>query len=195
MAETAERKLETRRRILAAASKGFRSRGYAGTGVDGIAKEAGVTSGAFYAHLGSKDEAFAAALEIGLDEALTAIPTFQAQHGAQWLEVFVDYYIGRAHRVDLAYGCAMATLSPEVVRFGPAIHALYEKKMTAIVDAFAEGLASGSMDERRSRARATIALLIGGLTVARGMESGAAADAVAESVKSAAVAAAGLAIP
>ncbi|MFT7414539.1 MAG: TetR/AcrR family transcriptional repressor of nem operon, partial [Methylophagaceae bacterium] len=41
------KKNETRKRIIKAASKGFRSNGYAGIGVDSIAKEAGVTSGAF----------------------------------------------------------------------------------------------------------------------------------------------------
>ena len=49
---TLNKKQETRKRIINAASRGFRSNGYAGIGVDGIAKEAGVTSGAFYAHLG-----------------------------------------------------------------------------------------------------------------------------------------------
>ena len=56
------KKQETRKRIVSAASQGFRSHGYAGIGVDAIAKEAGVTSGALYAHMGSKDGAFEAAL-------------------------------------------------------------------------------------------------------------------------------------
>jgi AcrR family transcriptional regulator len=77
---------KTRKRIINAASQGFRSNGYAGIGVDGIgvdgiAKEAGVTSGAFYAHLGSKDGAFQATLSVGLYEVIAEIPEFQLQHG------------------------------------------------------------------------------------------------------------------
>jgi AcrR family transcriptional regulator len=72
---------KTRKRIINAARQGFRSNGYAGIGVDGIAKEAGVTSGAFYAHLGSKDGAFQATLSVGLDEVIAEIPEFQLQHG------------------------------------------------------------------------------------------------------------------
>ena len=53
-----DKKLETRSRIIDAAGRSFRSNGYAGIGVDGIAKAAGVTSGAFYAHLGSKKWCF-----------------------------------------------------------------------------------------------------------------------------------------
>jgi TetR/AcrR family transcriptional repressor of nem operon len=73
------KKEQTRARILDAASQSFRSSGYAGTGVDGVAKAAGVTSGAFYAHFGSKDGAFAAALATGMDEVIEAIPKFQTE--------------------------------------------------------------------------------------------------------------------
>ena len=41
-----EKKQETRQRILDAAGRGFRKGGYDGIGVDGLAKQAGVTSGA-----------------------------------------------------------------------------------------------------------------------------------------------------
>ena len=59
-------KEETRLKMRVAASRSFRAHGFAGVGVDGIAKEAGVTSGAFYSHFGSKDGAFSAALGVGL---------------------------------------------------------------------------------------------------------------------------------
>ena len=67
-------KAETRRKIIDAAGRGFRKHGYAGIGVDGLAKSAGVTSGAFYAHLGSKNGAFEVALEAGLDEVIEGVP-------------------------------------------------------------------------------------------------------------------------
>lgn len=191
MADAVDKKQDTRNRIVTAASRGFRSRGYAGIGVDGIAKDAGVTSGAFYAHLGSKDQAFLLALELGLDEVITSLPTIREEHGAGWLPAFADYYLGRAHRADLAGGCAMATLSPEVARFDDPVRAIYEKKMATIVDLFAEGLAGGSADERRARAWATLSTLIGGLTIARGMKSRAASESVATAVKAAAEIAAG----
>ena len=41
-------KQEARTKILDAAGRGFRRLGFGGIGVDGLAKEAGVTSGAFY---------------------------------------------------------------------------------------------------------------------------------------------------
>ena len=57
---------EARSKILNAAGRGFRSLGFGGIGVDGLAKDAGVTSGAFYGHFSSKAEAFKAAAVAGL---------------------------------------------------------------------------------------------------------------------------------
>ncbi|MFT5563179.1 MAG: TetR/AcrR family transcriptional repressor of nem operon, partial [Litorivivens sp.] len=155
------------------------------------AKKAGVTSGALYAHLGSKDGAFEAALSAGLDEVIASIPEFQLQHGKQWIKAFSDYYLGQAHRDNLSCGCAMTTLSPEVVRTKPELHAIYEKKMIEIVELMAEGLIGKSDEERLARAWAVLGTLIGGLTLARAVASKKTADQIAMSIAAAAVKAAG----
>ncbi|MGI4944284.1 MAG: TetR/AcrR family transcriptional regulator, partial [Janthinobacterium lividum] len=51
-------KAETRDRILSAAEIAFGIHGYDGVGVDGLAAQAGITSGAFYGHFRSKAEVF-----------------------------------------------------------------------------------------------------------------------------------------
>jgi AcrR family transcriptional regulator len=185
------KKQETRKRIINAASQGFRSNGYAGIGVDGIAKEAGVTSGAFYAHLGSKDGAFEAALTLGLDEVIAAIPEFQRQHGEQWIVVFSDYYLTQTHRDNLTCGCAMTTLSPEVVRTKPELHTIYEEKMLEIVKLMALGLSGESNEDCLSKAWVVLGILIGGLTMARAVDSKDTSDKIATSIVNAAIEAAG----
>lgn len=191
MAQTRSKKEKTRERMLDAAGQCFRSKGYAGIGVDGIAKAAGVTSGAFYAHFGSKDGAFGAALEAGLDEVIDAIPRYQRELGSGWVQAFAEFYLGKAHRDDLAGGCAMTTLSPEVVRTEPDVHAVYEAKMFGIAGLVADGLAGGSDEDRRARAWAMLGTLIGGLTLARAVKKRKVTEEIASSVLSAAVAAAG----
>lgn len=181
-------KAETRQKMIAAASRGFRSNGYAGIGVDGLAKAAGVTSGAFYSHFGSKDAAFDIALAAGLDEVIEAIPNFQKEHGADWVEAFAEYYLGKPHRRDLECGCAMATLTPEVVRSNPKVHAAFEKKMTQIADLVSHGLAGSSDEERRAKAWAMLSVLIGGINVARAMKGAKVADEVASATIIAAIA-------
>lgn len=181
----------TRRRMLAAAGRGFRGRGYAGIGVDGLAKEGGVTSGAFYGHFGSKGGAFDAALAAGLDEVIEAVPQYQLEHGLDWVKAFADYYLGESHRKDLACGCAMAALTPDVVRADQDVHVAFEKKMTTIAELVAAGLAGKSEEERRARAWAMLGILIGGVNVARAMNTPQVAEEVAKSTKAAAVKVAG----
>ena len=52
--------------ILAAASTRFHQRGYAGTSLDDIARDLGVTAPALYRHFRSKDDLYTAALEMNL---------------------------------------------------------------------------------------------------------------------------------
>jgi TetR/AcrR family transcriptional regulator, transcriptional repressor for nem operon len=181
------KKEQTRERMLDAASRSFRSHGFAGVGVDAIARAAGATSGAFYAHLGSKDGAFRAALELGLDEVITAIPKVQREHGAQWVQAFAEYYLGKPHRDDLACGCAMTTLSPDVARSGPEAKAIFETKMKKIAGLIADGLEGGDAEQRLSRAWSMLGVLIGGLTLARSMKSNRRAEEIARSIREAAV--------
>lgn len=193
MSRQTERKEETRAKLLASASRNFRKNGFAGIGVDSIAKAADATSGAFYAHLGSKDGAFLAALEIGLDEVLETVPAYQKEHGSAWVDAFVEYYFGEAHRADLECGCAMASLSPEVVRAPAPARDLYEQKMAAIAALIAKGLDGGSEEERISRAWSFIAALTGGLTMSRAVAKPDLAEAIAHVAKNAARRAAGAA--
>jgi AcrR family transcriptional regulator len=54
---------ETKASLLSAAAKVFARRGYDGASISEITSEAGLTSGAIYAHYGSKAELFNATLE------------------------------------------------------------------------------------------------------------------------------------
>lgn len=184
-------KEETKQKVFEAAGRGFRKHGYDGIGVDGIAKAAGVTSGALYSHFGSKGGAFEVALAAGLDEVIDGVAHFQNKHGADWVKAFADYYLGKSHLRDLETGCAMATLTPDVVRSSPKVHTAYEKKMTQIADLISSGLAGGSDENRRARAWAMLSVLIGGINIARAMKSAKASDEVADAIIASAVAAAG----
>ncbi|WP_419905477.1 TetR/AcrR family transcriptional regulator [Kiloniella sp.] len=191
MTEKLTKREQTHQRMLAAAGRSFRSHGYAGIGVDGIAKEAGVTSGAFYAHFGSKDGAFTSAVIGGLDEVIEGVPIFQSTHGNGWVQAFADYYLGKPHRDDQACGCAMTSLTPEVVRSNDDLKLTYEKKMVKIVALMAEGLAGTSEENRIARAWSMLAVLIGGLSITRAMVNVDTAEQISEAVKVVAIKAAG----
>ena len=64
---------ETRAALLQAAARVFARRGYDGAGVSDIASEAGLTSGAIYAHYASKAELFSATLVAFAERDLDAV--------------------------------------------------------------------------------------------------------------------------
>ncbi|KQX77542.1 MULTISPECIES: TetR family transcriptional regulator [Streptomyces] len=61
---------DARTRILAAARTEFAGRGYDKTSIRGIAKEAGVDAALVHHYFGTKDEVFAAAIEVSFEPAL-----------------------------------------------------------------------------------------------------------------------------
>ena len=88
------KKEKTHQRITESMHKTFRQHGYNGAGVNGLANEAGVTSGAFYAHFGSKSGAFREIVIGGVNQFELAINHYQETYGDNWLEKFTAFYLG-----------------------------------------------------------------------------------------------------
>lgn len=174
---------ETRQRILNAASRGFRTRGYSGIGVDGLAASAGVTSGAFYGHFRSKEEAFLAAVVAGLDEYRAGVETFRANYGENWTIALADYYLGQGHRHNLACGCALPTLSPEVIRSSDSqVRSAYQTGLLQLAETVAAGFTTGTATEKRDRAWVLLSLLAGGVTLARAVWDEALAEQISAAI-------------
>lgn len=183
-------KQEAKARILAAVGRGFRKRGYGGIGVDGLAKEADVTSGALYGHFRSKEDAFKEAVVAGIDELAAAILALREEHGASWVEIFVDFYLGRKRLCDLSESCALQSLTPEVQRSDSDTKGIFETHMDAVVRAVAGGLPGADEADRLQRAWAVLAILSGGVTLARAVQNPSASDTIAAAVRKAALEAA-----
>jgi TetR/AcrR family transcriptional repressor of nem operon len=162
-----EHKEAARVRILGAAGRGFRKLGYGGVGVDGLANEAGVTSGAFYGHFASKAEAFEAAALAGLVELREAIEALQVNDGAAWLARFVEFYLTTKRTCELGDSCALQSLTPEVARAAHTTRAAYEAELLRVHEAVAAGLPEGARGSRRKLAWTILAMLSGGVSLAR----------------------------
>jgi AcrR family transcriptional regulator len=177
-----EQKQATREKILEAAGSGFRRQGFSGLGVDGLAKEAGVTSGAFYKHFKSKEDAFKASVERGVGEFQAAVEMFQEKHGDTWLDKFARFYLGEKRCTELGDSCALQSLTPEVTRSSAAIRSAFQAVLLKAVGAFADGLSDSTRMKRSDQAWADIALLIGGVTLARAVQDPKLADEIADAV-------------
>jgi len=179
-------KEESRARIVDAAGRGFRSHGYGGIGVDGLAREAGVTHGGFYGHFSSKAEAFKAAVVSGLQGLRDGVEAVRAEQGKNWIGAFVAFYMGPKRTCTLADACTLPSLSAEIERSDPAIREAYQAELQRVMESIAAGLPAGSDSERAAQAWVLLSLLAGGVTLARAVPDPAVAEQIATAVQRAA---------
>ncbi len=182
-----DHKQQARARIIEASGRAFRRHGLGGIGIDGLAREAGVTSGAFYGHFKSKDAAFAEIAVQGLKDLAAAIVELQAEHGDAWLEHFVDFYLGERRTCEMAESCGLQSLTPDVMRANAATREAYEGALQEVVEIVASGLRSVEPALRGRRALALLALLSGGVTIARSMASEEQSEEIAQALRVAAI--------
>jgi TetR/AcrR family transcriptional repressor of nem operon len=162
-----DHKEQTRRRILDAAASVFRKRGYQAAGVDAVMHEAGLTAGAFYAHFDSKEALFAQTLPHALRHTrLFNGPGLDHLSGADWLRAVAAIYLSPAHRRTVEQGCPLPALLPEVARASGEAKQAVEEALLEVAGKIAARLPhreGGPADG----ALAVLALLVGGMTLAR----------------------------
>ena len=174
-----EQKLKTRQRILEAAGRGFRKGGFGGVGVDGLAKEAGVTSGAFYVHFASKATAFHESVAQGMSDLKQGIRHFQREHGQNWWTEFVHFYLSTKRTCDLSESCVLQTLTPEVARADASARATFEAELLNVATIMTTGPASADAPSDVDAAWSALATLIGAVTLARAVNDPALSERIA----------------
>ncbi|MEM5313896.1 TetR/AcrR family transcriptional regulator [Paraburkholderia sp. JHI869] len=188
MRYTAEHKTETRKRIVDAASRLFRRDGYGGSGIDGLTKEAGVTNGAFYGHFKSKSEAFRMVVLAGMEQLRIAVADLKTSHGKRWLKTFVGFYLGPKRTCDIGESCALPSFSPEMVRADAETREAYEVELRRLIEEVSAGLPDEAGAARDDKAIALLAMLSGGVTLARAVPDPALSKRIADAVERSALA-------
>lgn len=182
MRYSAEHKNETRARILEAASHLFRQEGYGGSGIGPLTKAAGVTNGAFYGHFKSKSEAFRSVMLAGLEQLRLGVVSMRGAHGARWRRRFIDFYLGPRRTCELGESCALPSLSPEVMRADDETRGAYEEELLRLFGEVSAGLDGVPAADREDQAIALLALLSGGVTLARAVRDPALSERIARAV-------------
>ncbi|MGJ3649058.1 TetR/AcrR family transcriptional regulator [Sphingomonas sp. GlSt437] len=192
MRYSTDHKQQTRERIMRAAAGQFRAHGYDGVGVDGLVKAAGVTNGAFYGHFASKSAAYREIVASGLTDLVEGIKRCRAEHGAAWPAVFARFYFSEA-KLDLVDNlCALPGFAPDAVRVDAAVAQSFERELGEVHRHLAAGLAEQDADDR---GWAMLAVMLGGVTLARAISDPAARRQVAAVFEAQLVAAAGAGKP
>ncbi len=119
MNEPTDRKARSHERIVDAAARAIRQRGYAGVGVADVMKEAGLTHGGFYAHFPSRDALIVAALERagrGSAESIRQRAERLTARGYSPFRVLVESYLHATLLSSPDAGCPVAALCSEMPR-------------------------------------------------------------------------------
>jgi TetR/AcrR family transcriptional repressor of nem operon len=137
-----------RQQVIEGASELFRERGIDGVNVGELMGAAGLTHGGFYRHFASKDELAGLA-------AAHAITTQAETLGDE--RAFIEGYLSPEHRDDVAHGCVVSALGPELARADEPVREAFVEAYRAFVDRFGD-------DEQ---ALAKLSTMVGALVISR----------------------------
>jgi len=173
-----EHKAQTRSKLVQQSAALAKRRGFAASGVDALARSAGLTSGAFYKHFEDKDALLSAICEAELE---TARRRFAAvAHDTDQLLRAVDAYLSLAHVRASEAGCLLPALTAEVGRAPRSTRRVFERAFAGLVAVFAQSLGDPAL------ASALLSQCVGAVTLARALASEAAQRKVLEAARAAA---------
>jgi TetR/AcrR family transcriptional repressor of nem operon len=166
----AERKEKSHEGILASAARLVREKGIAGARVADVMKGAGLTVGGFYAHFASKEDLVDDTLRrTGSELRERLFSRLDEKPEADRAEVVLKRYLSPAHRDAWAMGCPL----PAVVGEIGTTAGEHTKVLGELVDGFGsqleDYLPKGQRSARRTLAIGLVALMVGGLSLARAL--------------------------
>jgi TetR/AcrR family transcriptional repressor of nem operon len=116
-----QKKQTSRARIMRSASSAFRKEGVTATGVDQIMAGAHLTAGTFYSHFNSKDELLHESLTLAFSECLDHLLNKLPENKSQARQAVFKRYLSKEHVAHPESGCPIASLGPEIQRFGQGV--------------------------------------------------------------------------
>jgi len=166
-----EQAAENRERILDAATRLFRERGFDGIGVSDLMKEVGLTHGGFYGHFASKEDLMAKACQRAIDRALTYWQgKIDNRHKGNPLTAIVKAYLSPAHYDDPGKGCLIAALGSDVARQSSVVRQTVTDGTQAQIDLLTPLQPGDDDEEKREAALALYASMIGAMVLARAVD-------------------------
>jgi TetR/AcrR family transcriptional regulator, transcriptional repressor for nem operon len=179
MRVTREKAAENRERIVAAASKLFREKGFDAVGVDAIMDEVGLTHGGFYRHFRSKNDLATEAVARGLATGAERQGIYRS------LPDLVAGYLSPAHRDDVGGGCVISALGCDIARHGAGVQRGLTEYVRTQLDWLARLIGSAKPGTGRKQAVVTLSGLVGAVVLARAVDDPALSDEILAAARAA----------
>lgn len=174
MKVTREQMAENRHRILDAASRLFKDKGFGAVSVAEVMKAAGLTHGGFYGHFSSKDDLVAQTLA----HALAADSV-----GDGKFSTFLGSYLSPRHRDNAASGCPTAGLAAAIRHQTPQAQAAMTEGLRAQIARIGEALQDLDPSDRRRAAIGSWAAMVGAVILARAIDDPDLSDEILEQTR------------
>jgi len=166
-----EQTAHNRGRIVNAAARLFRKNGIASSGIDAIARHAGLTHGAFYSQFDSKERVTAEAIRMTLDRSrMTLAGIAQGKNKRQAFADIVDAYLARSHRDSPGEGCVIAALGADIARQPKPIRRAFTRCLKDSLALLANLGSDGVAARRDADAIVALSCLAGALILARAVD-------------------------
>ena len=183
MEATASKKELTHARILDAAARAIRRKGFDGVGVADVMKEAGLTHGGFYAHFESREAMLAEALaRAGSAGAASLSKRMEGRggHGATALRAVIESYLSDSHLTGSESGCPVAALASEMPRQSLQLRHASAERVEALIERVRRALPA---PRAREDAVVIVSTMVGALQLARVLGPNARGKAVLASAR------------
>jgi TetR/AcrR family transcriptional repressor of nem operon len=168
MTSKSEQKQHTNESILQSAARLLREKGISGARVADVMKGAGLTVGGFYAHFASKEALIDTTIRRTAREMRERLFTkIESKPAPDRGEVILKRYLSTAHRDDLTAGCPMPAIVGEVATTAPEHAEVLGGELDLLARELERHLPRHAGLSSRHLALAALALMYGGLSLAR----------------------------
>jgi TetR/AcrR family transcriptional repressor of nem operon len=166
-----EQSTANRQALIDAATRLYCEHGIEGVGLAEISREAGFTHGGFYGRFDSKEALVAEACTASFARVLERLHDRGREH-ADDLNAHLRRYFSRTHRDTPGTGCPMAALAVDAAREQGLVGEAMAEGIGAYLQKLALHRADGSTaepigEEDKARAIHTLAVMVGGVVLAR----------------------------
>jgi TetR/AcrR family transcriptional repressor of nem operon len=174
-----ERKERSHETILGSASRILRERGIAGARVADVMKGAGLTVGGFYAHFESKEALVDETLRrLGTELRERLFARLEDKPAEDRVEVVLKRYLSPAHRDAQTLGCPYPAVVGEIGTTAHEHGAVLAGEIGTLTERLEELLPKARGGSTRTLALGLVALMIGGLSLARALRGSELSDEV-----------------
>jgi len=175
---------KNRDRVIDVAAALFRERGFDGIGLASLMNAAGLTHGGFYGQFKSKEDLAAQASGRALAENLQKWSSVIDGAAGDPLREIVAFYLSEDHRDAPGQGCAVAALGADAARHGGALRSTFTEGVGVYLEILSKIMPGGSTAEKRRKAMATLAEMVGAIILARAVDDADLSKGILEAIAS-----------